>query len=210
MTLLFLQAQLNNAVNIATNLSLNEIIYDFKIREVLITLFVAQVVDLSTQRLKYKQKVVDVTAFANVKTKIYYDARHTLLLLKARDYAYLRLYYDYRLLNKLDQKLFQQRCELFLIKQRVSWLIYELKLLFAWRIYSVISVAQLEPASIEPDFYSRFRSSHSSTVKVKKNNFQYRFYEIKKLVNRKIRKFDKTLVIQYLVRWFNYEVEYNE
>ena len=84
------------------NLSFNKIIYSFKIRKVLITLFVEQIVDLSAQRLKYRQKIVDVIAFANVKVKIYYNARHTPLLLKIENYVYFRLHHEYRLLSKFD------------------------------------------------------------------------------------------------------------
>ena len=123
-----LQAQLNNAANVATDLSPNEIIYNFRIREALTTLSAAQAADLPTQRLEYRQKAADATAFANAKAKIYYNARHTPLLLKTRDYAYLRLHHGYRLPSKPDQKLSQQRCEPFLIKRRISRLAYKLKL----------------------------------------------------------------------------------
>ena len=90
-----MQTQLNNSINVIIDLLLNEIIYNFKIRKVLITLFVEQIVDLLTQQLKYQQKIVDVIAFVNVKVKIYYNARHTPLLLKVEDYVYFRLYYNY-------------------------------------------------------------------------------------------------------------------
>ena len=205
-----LQVTLNNSINVIINLSLNEINYDFKIRKTLTTLFVDQVVDLSTQRLKYRQKIIDVIVFANVKIKIYYDARHTFLLLKAEDYVYLRLHHDYWLLNKFERKISQQRCESFLIKRRVKRLVYELKLSSAWRIYSIISITQLKSISAKSNSYNRFRSIHSFVVKMKKNISQYQFYEIKKLMNRKIRKYDKTSIIQYLMKWFDYEVEYDE
>ena len=80
-------------------------------------MFVEQIVDLSTQRLKYRQKTIEVIVFVNVKTKIYYNVCYTLLLLNVNNYTYLRLNYNYRLLNKLNKKLFQQRCKLFLIKK---------------------------------------------------------------------------------------------
>ena len=128
LALLFLQTQLNNFVNVVIDFSFNEIIYDFKVRKVFTTLFVEQTIDLLTQRLEYQQKVIEVIVFVNVKTKIYYNVRYTLLLLNINDYAYLRLNYNYRLLSKLNKKLFQQRYELFLIKKRVSKLTYEFNL----------------------------------------------------------------------------------
>ena len=128
LTLLFLQTQLNNFVNVVIDFSFNKIIYNFKVRKVFTTLFVEQIVDLLAQRLKYRQKTVKVIAFVNVKTKIYYDARYTSLLLNVNNYAYLRLNHSYQLSSKLNKKLFQQRCKLFLIKKRVSKLAYEFNL----------------------------------------------------------------------------------
>ena len=207
-----LQTTLNNFVNVTIDLALNEIIYDFKIRKTLTTLFVDQVVDLSTQRLKYRQKAVDAIAFANVKVKVYYDARHTPLLLKVEDYAYLRLHHEYRLFSKLERKISQQRCESFLIKRRVKRLIYELKLLSAWRIYSIVSITQLKSTSksAKSNSYNRSRSTHFLVIEMKENISQYQFYEIKKLMNRRIRKYDKTSITQYLMRWLDYESKYDE
>ena len=112
------------------DLTFNEIIYDFKIRKTLTTLFVDQIMNLSTQRLKCRQKIIDAIVFVNVKIKIYYNVRHTSLLLKIENYVYLRLHHEYRLFNKFERKIFQQRCDSFLIKRRVKRLIYELKLFF--------------------------------------------------------------------------------
>ena len=39
--------------------------------------------------MKFQKKVFNVTAFINVKIKIYYDAQHTALLLNTSDYTYL-------------------------------------------------------------------------------------------------------------------------
>ena len=110
------------------DLSFFQINYDFKVRETLTTLFFDQVIDLSAQRLEYRQKIVDVIAFVNVKVKIYYHARHTSLLLKIENYAYLRLHHGYRLFSKLERKICQQRCESFLVKRSIERLVYELEL----------------------------------------------------------------------------------
>ena len=89
-----LQVQFNNSVNASIDLSSNEINYDFKIRDALFSLSKQQnvVVDFSAQRLEYRREAANVFAFANVKIKIYYNARHISLLFKADDYVYFRLH----------------------------------------------------------------------------------------------------------------------
>ena len=42
---------------------------------------------------------------------------------------YLRLHYNYKLLDRFNRKMFNQRCESFIVKQRVKRLTYELNLL---------------------------------------------------------------------------------
>ena len=112
-------------------MSTNEINYEFKIREILSNLIIEKnVVDLSTQRLKYRREIVDVTIFVNIKTKIYYDVQHVLLMLKIKNYVYLRLHHNYQLFNRLNKKINQQRCNFFLVKRRVDRLIYKLNFSF--------------------------------------------------------------------------------
>ena len=114
--LLFIQAQLNNAFNVVTNLSSNEINYDFKMRNILINLnniITANSIDLSIKRLEYRQKAIDVIAFVVVKSKVYYNVKHTFILFKIDEYIYLRLHQDYQLSNKSNKKFSQERCELF-------------------------------------------------------------------------------------------------
>jgi len=81
--LLTLQAQLNNSLNVAIEMAPNEVIYNFKIKKALLLLHDSKLVrdDIVNKRLKYRAKAIDVTTFANAKTKIYYDARHTSLML---------------------------------------------------------------------------------------------------------------------------------
>ena len=120
---------LNNVFNVIIDLSINEIIYDFKIRDALFNFFTTLIeIDLSIKRLKYRQKTIDATVFVNVKIKIYYDVRHISLLFKTKNYVYFRLYHKYQLSNRLNKFFFQQRCEFFLIKRKIKRLIYKLKL----------------------------------------------------------------------------------
>ena len=132
LALSFIQAQLNNSLNTATDLVSNEMIYDFKIRNALFSITKINTVnaqDLSTQRLKYQQETIDAIVFAATKIKIYYDVKHTSILLNEDDYVYLRLNKDYKLSRRLNSKLSQQRCDLFKILRRVDRLTYQLNLL---------------------------------------------------------------------------------
>ena len=82
--MLLLQVQLNNSLNVITELSLNEIIYECKIKKLILLLFTSVVINvvvdttknIFNQQLKYQRKIVDVTIFANIKVKIYYNVKH--------------------------------------------------------------------------------------------------------------------------------------
>ena len=208
-----IQTQLNNSLNTITDLISNEIIYDFKIRNALFSITRINIVnaqDLSTQRLKYQRETIDAIVFATTKIKIYYDVRHTSIFLNEDDYVYLRFNKDYKLLKWLNSKLSQQRCDFFKILRRVKRLTYKLNLSSTWRVHLVIFIAQLKSIFVDFDFYQRLRFHHSDSVKMKKDTNEYRFYEIDKFVSTRIRKYNKTLIIQYLVRWVNYEFEFDE
>ena len=98
---------LNNVFNVIIDLSINKIIYDFKIRGVLFNFFTTSIeIDLSIQRLKYWQKTIDVIAFVNVKIKIYYNVRYVSLLFKTKNYVYFRLHHEYQLLNRSNKNFF--------------------------------------------------------------------------------------------------------
>ena len=84
--------------------------------------------NIFNQRLKYQQKTADVTAFANVKIKIYYDVKHQFILFRSDDRVYLRLHQNYKLSDNHNRKMFNQRCEFFTVKRRAERLIYELNL----------------------------------------------------------------------------------
>ena len=124
-----LQTQLNNSLNAITELSLNEVIYEFKVRKLM---FVIDSQKLSKviheRRLEYQREVIDATTFANAKVKMYYDAKHQLILFNFDDRVYLRLHQDYNLSDRSNRKMFNQRCELFIVKRRVDKLAYELNL----------------------------------------------------------------------------------
>ena len=79
-TLSLIQAQLNNSFNASIDLTSNEICYEFKIRDHLMTLFVEKIKKklenskklkkmLNETRFKNHQDTIDVVAFVNVKFK---------------------------------------------------------------------------------------------------------------------------------------------
>ena len=207
-----LQATLNNSANVATGLSPNEVCYGFKVRDALTGVVAADIpanLDLAALRLEYRREAADATAFANAKAKIYHDARHTPLLLNVGDYAYLRLHHGYHLPSRPNKKLSQQRCGPFLVKRRVGRLAYELDLPPNWLVHPVVSVAQLEPVPAGEDPYARPRPHHPEAVEVEGDTPEYQSYEVEKLVAKRQRKFNKTLVTQYMVRWVGYGPEHD-
>ena len=208
-----LQTQLNNSSNSTTRLSLNEIIYDFKIKNSLSLLHLDSIEsmmnDITQRRLKYRVEAIDATAFANTKAKIYYDARYTSLLLNSDDKAYLRLNHDYQLSEKSNRKLSPQRCGSFLVKRRVERLTYELKISKNWKIHSVIFVAQLKSYSSIENLYSRLRSNHSNFVEIEDDISQWKSWEVERIVDKRFRKYDKKQMTQYQIHWKEYDLEHD-
>ena len=203
-----LQTQLNNFSNVVIGFFFNEIIYDFKIKK---TFFLFNVFDkfiiknLIQRCLKYRAEVVEIIAFINVKVKIYYNARHILLMMRSNvDKAYLKFNHDYQLSRKFNKKISFQWCDSFFIKQRIERLAYELKLSFNWRVHSVISIIQLKFDFIE-NSYGRSRSDYSDAVKMKDDIFQWKSYEVKRIMNKCYRNYNEKNVAQYLFRWKKYE-----
>jgi hypothetical protein len=140
----FIQSQFNNFSNTIIDLTSNEIIYDFKIRDALFNIVKINIVNaqnLSILKLKYQRKTIDAIVFATTKIKIYYDVKHTSIFFNENDYAYLRLNKNYKLSDRFNSKFSQQRCEFFKILRRVERLIYELNLSSTWRVHFVIFIA---------------------------------------------------------------------
>ena len=210
-----IQSRLNNSLNASTELCFNEIIYEFKIRNCLSSLNNTSDTDISSKalsemRLLYRKKTADAISFANASMKIYYDARHVPLLLKPGDKTYLRLHKRYSLSNNHSKKLSTQKCDPFIIKRRVERLAYELKLSSTWRVHSVISMTQLESVIKSSDPYNRLRSNYFDSVHVEDDTENNKFYEVEKILSKRIKKFERTNVTQYLIRWLKYDSKYDE
>ena len=84
------------------------------------------------------------------------------------------------------------------MKRRIDKLVYEFDLSIRSRIYSVISITQLESADLSIDSYSRSIFDHSNSV----NREQYDLdvsqsqvsYEIEKVIDRQKRTYDKRVI----------------
>ena len=96
---------------------------------------------LNETRLRNCQEAIDAIAFVNVKFKKIFDRRHKSLMLQSRKKAFLRLNKKYKLFEKVNSKLLQQKSDFFTVKRRVEKNAYELELPARWKIHSVISIA---------------------------------------------------------------------
>ena len=141
--------------------------------------------------------------------KIKYNFKHKLILLRSKDKAYLKLHKDYSI-QEQHKKLNNQKCESFLMKRRVDRLAYELNISFKWKIHSVISVAQLKSALFVQNSYNKSRSEHSKSIYVEKNNEFEKSYEIKAIIDKRVRKFEKTSITQYKIKWLKYDLEFDK
>ena len=203
------QSQLNNFSNASIDLSSNEIIYEFRVREALFMKISTSIEDISKNRLRNRQKTADAISFVNAHMKIRYDVKHKSLLLQSEDKVYLRLHKNYEIANQ-HKKLNNQRCESFLIKRRVDRLAYELNISLRWKIHFVISVAQFESTSFLQNSYNRSKSDHLNSVYVEDDTETKKSYEVKKIIDKRIKKFDRISITQYKIKWKEYDLEFDE
>ena len=105
---------------------------------------------------------------------------------------YLYLHYKYKISRVKNYKLHNQRVDLFKILEKMKRLAYRLDLPSLMKIYSMISVAQLELARSTSDPYER---TQQSPPPVKEDDLT-NLYEIETLLNKRVSR-GKT---QYLVK----------
>ena len=79
-----------------------------------------------------------------------------------------------------------------------------------WKLHPVISVVQLKPLPPGENLYHRLKSIHFPAVEMQNDIPDNQSYKIKKLVDKRIRKYNKTNVVQYLMKWLKYAFEYNQ
>lgn len=127
-------------------------------------------------------------------------------------YVFLQLHREYYLSDYSFKKLLQQYCNLFKVKRKIERLVYESKLSSHWKIHSVISVTQLKLAStLEIDSFNRLFLNYSKSIPESDDTEEWILYEIKELINRRYKKYDKERHIKkYLVWWKSYKTEFDE
>ena len=73
-------------------------------------------------------------------------------------------------------------------------------------------VTQLELTSSKKKFYNRFKFDYSNKIEIENmSNIVFeKNYEIEIIVDKKQRKYNKIVVIQYLIKWKNWDKKYDE
>jgi hypothetical protein len=197
------QSIFNNTRSIVTGKISNELLYE-------ITSNLSLNISFTNKALNHdylRKKAQDAINWAQMQNKAHYDRRHTSLFLKIDEWVLLRLHHEYFVSSSknMTKKIFAQYIESFKIIQRIERLIYRLNVSSDWKIHSVFFVAQLESASDSAkDFFNRSRSTHSSSVTDTQNE-----YEIERILNKRTVKRDHDYFIEYLIRWLNYESEWD-
>ena len=64
--------------------------------------------------------------------------------------------------------------------------------------------------SFDENFYRRSKFNYFDVVEIKNDTSNYQFYEIEKIVDKRVRKYNRTNVIQYFIWWLKYESKYDE
>jgi hypothetical protein len=183
-----------------TEFSLNQTLYEMNIRSQ-ITLLVEDFRE-NQQHLReiIRKNVADVIDFVSVRFKIVYDDKHKSLAFNTEDKVYLRLHNEYFLLEKENFKLSNQRFDSYTVKRKIDNVVYELNLSLNTRIHSIISITQLKFVENDSDSYDRSRSTNSESVEIKDDTSIKKSFEIEKILKKRIRKYDRTKVTQYLMK----------
>jgi hypothetical protein len=147
-----------------------------------------------------RKDVIDVIDFANVRFKVIYDDKHKSFAFNSKNKVYLRLHREYSLSKKSNFKLSNQRSDSYVIKRKMKNAVYELILSQNARIHFVIFIAQLKSAKDDSDSFNRLRSINSESVDMNDDISIKRFFEVKKILKKRTRKYEKINVVQYLIK----------
>ena len=77
-------------------------------------------------------------------------------------------------------------------------------------MHPVVSVVYLKPLPPGENPYHHFRFNHFPAVEIENDVPDNQSYEIKKLIDKRIRKYNRIVITQYLMKWFWYGPEYNQ
>ena len=90
-----LRGILNDLPNGATNLSPNEIIYGYRVRDTLSSLGTEDLDNFVARRTANARDAEEAIAFANSKSKIVYDSHHRPITMNEGDEVFLKLHHGY-------------------------------------------------------------------------------------------------------------------
>ena len=111
-----------------------------------------------------RENAKNIMIFANVLSKIKYDAIHETINIKIGDSVYLCLHQNYIILRLTNHKLSHQRIDSFEILKKIKKLAFRLRLPFIMKIHSIINIAQLKSKSSRTNSYNRSMNFESSSV----------------------------------------------
>ena len=196
-----LQFEFNNASNASTELTSNQLKFDFFSRGLTSLLDSNkpenEAADLNLTRIIYRKKAADVIFYANAQMKLRYDSKHKPLKLNAGGYVYLQLHHEYQLPNKPNKKFGNQYAGPFLVKRKIGQLTYELELSATSRVHSIISITQLKPIDASEDSYQRPKPNYSEPIDTENDdNSQHQNprYEVERMIDRRQQIFERTKV----------------
>jgi hypothetical protein len=196
------QSVFNNTRSVVTEKTSNELLYELTSN---LSLNIS-ITDKTLNHNQLRKETQNALNWAQMINKIHYDRRHSSLFLKVNEWAMLRLHHEYFISDSKNmiKKISTQYVESFKVVQRIKRLAYRLAIFEDWKIHSVFSIAQLESAfDSAQNLYNRLRSTHSSSMIDSQN------YEIERLLNKRVVKRDQEYFTKYLIRWQNYELEYD-
>ena len=178
----------------------NELIYEFKINDTLNMLTNLFFENYNQLRQIKRENVEVVMIFVSALSKARYDEIHKTMKFKIDDKMYLRLHHDYIIFDLFNHKLTKQRVRSFFIIEKMNNLVFKLQLFFVMKIHSVVLIAQLKLITSNSNSYDRSVDKNSSLIQ--KKQFitlieQISFYEVERLLNRRIILIDR---INYLVK----------
>lgn len=194
-----IQSLFNNLFSTTTGKTPNKIAYGFSSRKLLDLCSTIPQPDTYVARTK----ATDAISFALTNQKEYYNRSHQPLFMKVRDWAMLELHKGYSLPSSVGEtkKLTQQYVSSFQIVEKIGQLAYRLEVPSDWRIHSIFSMAQLEPApNPSENPFHRPRPQQLSSIFVEGDTHNHKFFEVDRLLNKRMVRKGKGLAIEYLVR----------
>ena len=156
-----------------------------------------------------RNEIIDAIAFAQINVKFYYDRKHHSIILVVENWALLRFHKSYNIffIAILKKKINQQYIEFFRVIEKIDRLIYRINVSSKWRIHSIVFITQLKLYStFSTNFFRKSRFINSNFVFVENDTTQIKFYELKRLINKRM------IVkrnVEYFVKWKKYNNEHD-